>query len=66
MGKIIFLAPCLLQPLGSFNHMVACRNSLKPILNNTSPQAYIELEFNVFGVPRKLLKYVVHSSKRRN
>jgi hypothetical protein len=55
-------------------HMVACRSSLEnigkmtltSILNNTSPRAHTKLELEVLGVPRKLVKYVVHSSKREN
>jgi hypothetical protein len=61
-----------LQPLGSFSHMAKCRSSsentrktnLKPILNKTSPQAHMKLEFDMFGVPVMLVKYLVHSSKR--
>jgi hypothetical protein len=53
--------------------MAACRSSLEntgkmylvPVFNNTSPRAYMESELNVLGVPRKLVKYVVHSSKRK-
>jgi hypothetical protein len=53
--------------------MAACRSSskntrkmnLKLILNKTSPQAHMELEFDVLGVPRKLVKYVVHFLKRK-
>jgi hypothetical protein len=60
--------------LGSFSHLVACRNSLentrkmnlKLILNKTSPHAHTKSEFDVPSVPRKLVKYVVHSSKRKN
>jgi hypothetical protein len=40
--------------------------SLIPVLNKTSPWAHTELEFDVLGVPGKLVKYVVHSSKRKN
>jgi hypothetical protein len=54
--------------------MVACKSSSKntremnliPVLNKTSPQAHIELELDVLGVPGKLVKYVIHSSKRKN
>jgi hypothetical protein len=54
--------------------MVACRSSSKNIgkinlisvLNKTSPQAHMELELDVLGVHGKLMKYVVHSSKRNN
>jgi hypothetical protein len=53
--------------------MVACRSSLEntkemnliPILNKTSPRAHMELELDVLGVHRKLVKYSVHSSKRK-
>jgi hypothetical protein len=40
--------------------------NLKPILNKTSPRTHTKSEFNVFGVPGKLVKYVVHLSKRQN
>ena len=40
--------------------------NLKLILNKNLPQVYIELEFNMLGVPKKLVKYVVHLSKREN
>jgi hypothetical protein len=54
--------------------MAACRSSskntgkmnLKPVWNKTLPWAHTESEFNVLGVPGKLVKYVVHSSKRKN
>ena len=63
-----------LQPLGNFCHMVAYRSSSKkirklnliPVLNKNSPQAHMESELNVLGVHKKLVKYVVHSSKRKN
>jgi hypothetical protein len=53
--------------------MVACRSSLenrgkmnlKHILNKTSPRAHTESEFDVLGVPGKLVKYVVHLFKRK-
>jgi hypothetical protein len=53
--------------------MAACRNfsettrkmNLIPVLNKASPQAHIESELNELGVPGKLMKYVVHSSKRK-
>jgi hypothetical protein len=51
----------------------ACRSSSKntrkwiliPIFNKNSPRAHTELELNVLGVHGKLVKYVVHSSKRK-
>jgi hypothetical protein len=53
--------------------MVACRSSSKntgkmsliPIFNKKSPQVCTELEFDMLGVHRKLMKYVVHLSKRK-
>jgi hypothetical protein len=39
--------------------------NLKPVLNKASPWAHMESELDVLGVPRKLVKYVVHSSKRK-
>jgi hypothetical protein len=52
--------------------MAAERNSSKhigemkliSILNKTFPQAHTKLELDVLGVPGKLVKYVVHLSKR--
>jgi hypothetical protein len=60
--------------LSSFSHMAACRSSskntrkmnLQSILNENSPWAHTELELDVLGVAGKLIKYVVHSSKRSN
>jgi hypothetical protein len=54
--------------------MAACRSSskntrkmnLEPILNKNSPRAYMELEFDVLGVPGKLVKHVIHLSKRKS
>jgi hypothetical protein len=53
--------------------MVACRSSsenkgkmnLIHVLNKTS-RARMELKLDVLGVLGKLLKYVVHSPKRKN
>jgi hypothetical protein len=54
--------------------MAACRSSsknigkmnLKPVLKKTSPRAHMESELDMLGVPKKLVKYVVHSFKRKN
>jgi hypothetical protein len=35
------------------------------VLNKTSPQAHTESELGMLGVQGKLVKYVVHLSKRR-
>jgi hypothetical protein len=53
--------------------MAACRSSLEnrrkmnltPVLNKTSPWACMESELDMLGVPKKLVKYVVHLFKRR-
>jgi hypothetical protein len=71
-NKLFFENPAL-QPLGSFSHMAACRSSLENIgkrslilvFNKNSPRAHTELELGVLGVHRKLVKHVVHSSKRK-
>jgi hypothetical protein len=52
----------------------ACRSSLENtgkmslilVFNKNSPQAHTASELGVLGVHGKLLKYVVHSSKRKN
>jgi hypothetical protein len=36
-----------------------------PILNKKIPRAHPKLEFDVLGVYRKLVKYVVHLSKEK-
>jgi hypothetical protein len=72
-NKLFFENPAL-QPLGSFSHMTACRSSLEStgkmslilVFNKNSPRAHTELELGVLGVHGKLVKYVVHSSKRKN
>jgi hypothetical protein len=71
--QTIFENPAL-QPLGSFSHMAACRSSLENtwkmnlilVFNKNSPRAHTESEMGVLGVHGKLVKYVVHSSKRKN
>jgi hypothetical protein len=71
-NKIFFENPAL-EPLGSFNHMVACRSSLENIwkmslilaFNKNSPRAHTESELGVLGVHGKLVKYVVHLFKRK-
>jgi hypothetical protein len=53
--------------------MATCRSSsgnigkmsLIPVFNKNSPQAHTESEFDVLGVHGKLVKYVVHLSKRK-
>jgi hypothetical protein len=54
--------------------MAACRSSSKNtgkmnlilVFNKNSPQAHTELELDVLSVHRKLVRYVVHSSKKKN
>jgi hypothetical protein len=69
----LLLEHLALQPLGSFSHMAACRSSSEntrkmslTIFNKTSPQAHTESELDLLGVHGKLVKYVVHLSKRKN
>jgi hypothetical protein len=72
-NKLYFENPAL-QPLGSFSHMAACRSSLENtwkmslilVFNKNLPRAHIESELGVLGVHEKLVKYVLHSSKRKN
>jgi hypothetical protein len=53
--------------------MAACRSSsentgkmsLIPIFNKNSPWAHTESELDVLGDHEKLVKYVVHSSKKK-
>jgi hypothetical protein len=40
--------------------------SLILVFNKNSPRAHTELELGVLGVHGKLVKYVVHLSKRKN
>jgi hypothetical protein len=40
--------------------------SLIPIFNKNLPQVHTELELDALGVYGKLVKYVVHSFKRKN
>jgi hypothetical protein len=74
MGKTnYFLRTLPFQPLGSLSHMVAYRSSSKntgkmsllPVFNKNSPRAHMESKLDVLGVHGKLVKYVVHSSKRK-
>jgi hypothetical protein len=72
-NKLFFEHPAL-QPLDSFSHMAACRSSSENsgkmslifVLNKNSPWAHTESKLGVLGVHEKLVKYVVHSSKRKN
>jgi hypothetical protein len=72
-NKLFFENPAL-QPLRSFSHMAACRSSLENtwkmslilVFNKNLPQAHIESELGMLGVHGKLVKYVVHLSKRKN
>jgi hypothetical protein len=72
-NKLFFENPAL-QPLGSFCHMAAFRsssqkyrkNQLNTHFNKHLPRAHTESELDMLGVHGKLVKYVVHSSKRKN
>jgi hypothetical protein len=41
------------------------KNELNTSFEQNIPWAHTELELDMLGVPRKLVKYVVHSSKRK-
>ena len=70
-NKLLIQHP-ILQPLNS--NMAICWSSSKnigkinqiSILNKTSPWAHIDSELDMLGIPRKLVKYVIHSPKRIN
>jgi hypothetical protein len=70
----LFFENHALQPLGNFSHMASCRSSLQNtwkmrlilVFNKNSPRAHMESELGVLGVHGKLVKYIVHSSKRKN
>jgi hypothetical protein len=72
-NKLLLEHPAL-QPLCSFSHMAACRSSLEnigkinliPFFNKNLPRAHIESELDVLGIHKRLVKYVVHLSERRN
>jgi hypothetical protein len=71
-NKLLLEHPAF-QPLESFSHMATCRSSLEntrkmsliPIFNKNLPRAHMELGLDVLGIHGKLMKYVVHSSKRK-
>jgi hypothetical protein len=54
--------------------MAACRSSSKNtgkmslihVFNKTSPRAHTKSELGMLGIHGKLVKYVIHSSKRKN
>jgi hypothetical protein len=54
--------------------MAVCRSSSKntgkmsliPVFNKTLPEAHTASILDVLGVHKKLVKYVVHLSKRKN
>jgi hypothetical protein len=72
-AKKTFFENPTVQPLGSFSHMAACSSSLENtwkmslilVFNKNSPRVHMESELGVLGVHGKLVKYVVHSSKRK-
>jgi hypothetical protein len=75
MGKTnLFFSTLSFSPWAILATWVVCRSSsenigkmnLIPILNNTSPRTHTKLELGMLGVHRKLAKYAVHSSKRKN
>jgi hypothetical protein len=71
MGKTNFFLSFL--PFSPWAVLATCRGSSKnigkmnliPVLNETSPRALTESKLDMLDVPKKLVKYVVHSSKRK-
>jgi hypothetical protein len=72
--KVISCGTMSKKRSGSFSHMAAWRSSSKntekmsliPVFNKNLPRAHTESELDVLGVHRKLAKYVVHLSQRKN
>jgi hypothetical protein len=66
MNKINFFIGTLpFNPWAILARWLHTRNmNLQPVLNKNSTRALMELEFDVLGIAMKLLKYVVHLSKR--
>jgi hypothetical protein len=56
--------------MGSLSHRISSENtgkmSLKPVFNKNLPWVHTESELDMLGVHGKLVKYVVHLSKRKN
>jgi hypothetical protein len=59
--------------LSNFNHVAAYKISFKnrrkmhfqPIFNKISSWAHMESKFDVLGIAGKLMKYVIHLSKKK-
>jgi hypothetical protein len=68
-----FLSTLPFSPWVASATWVACRSSLEntgkmsliPVFNKNSPWAHTKSELDVLGAHRKLVKYVVHLSKRK-
>jgi hypothetical protein len=58
------------QPHGCMKKLLRkyTKNELNtvPVFNKNLPRAHTESELDVLGVPGKLVKYVIHSFKRKN
>jgi hypothetical protein len=70
--KNFFLSTMSFSPWvdsATFSYRSSSKNigkmDLKSILNKTSPWAHMESKFDVLGVPGKLVKYIVHLSKKK-
>jgi hypothetical protein len=74
MGKTNYFLRTLPFSPWAVSDMAACRSSLENIgkmslilvFNKNSPRAHTESELGMLGVHGKLVKYVVHLSKRKN
>jgi hypothetical protein len=67
-----FFGTLPLSPWALFSYVIECRSSkhiwkmnFQTILNKNLPHVHMDLEFDVLDVAKKLVKYVVHLSKRK-
>jgi hypothetical protein len=65
-NKLFFENPALVGATCRSSLENTGKMSLIPVFNKNSPRAHTELELDVLGVHGKLVKYVVHSFKRKN
>jgi hypothetical protein len=70
MGKTkFFLSALPFSPwaiLATWLHVNTRKMSLIHVFNKISPWAHTELELDVLDIHGKFVKYIVHSSKRKN
>jgi hypothetical protein len=54
-----------LQHMDNFSQVAVCRSSATN-LNKNSPSTHVELDFDMLGVVRKLVKHVIYLFKTKN